>query len=324
MIGYTVFFKVLLLVILIFWGYKCYERFFLEASVHKLLDQVGLGYIRCRVSDSVILHANKGFIDIFELDADSRDVVGYSLKEFFVPIDPYDSLISAMTDKCPSGRVNLRVRTLKGKEKTVTFKICRLHHSRPVRQTALGIVEDITERAALSVSIRESRDKYEKLFRNSGDMVLLFDIFESDIQEANPAAETFTGFTLQELSAMSVEELIHPMERQKFSEMEKDLIFSGKAVLETVLVRKDGLYREALITATTIEVQNSKMAMAVIKDISSYSRKQQEEATRCRELEDFCKAAVEREERINELRKALEIASNRVKELERERNDREN
>ena len=306
----------LLLFLLSVVTFKCIKLFFSEKVIKNVIDQISMGYFGYRLKDGEVLFANKEFVRILEIGEKGEDIVGRPIGKLFIPVDPDKFFGKEMKEKKRIDRSECRIRTLTGKDKIVTYKECIVTDPVTREEMAAVLIEDVTEKMVCYNDMRESREKYEKLFNSSGDMVMIFDIYDLSIKEANPAAEEFTEFSNMELLTMNIDQLVHPMYRLEFTEMVRDLVFSGKAGLETVLVRKSGLYLSVLLTITIMEIAERKMVIAVGKDISSYVDRKEEEDKRRRELEDFLNSSAEREERINDLCAALELAEEKIKSFE--------
>jgi PAS domain S-box-containing protein len=171
-----------------------------------------------------------------------------------------------------------------------------------------AIVEDITEEKLFYEKMMVTQERYEKLFRFSGDMVIICGMDGLLIEEANPIAEKVTGFTLEELTGMPLEKLFHPSGKAAINGAKEDLMFRGAARIEEIVVSKDGFYKEAVVTLTAVDLSEGRAVMAVVKDVSSMARELEEQRRRHDELEEFQKASILREERIAQLREELRMA----------------
>jgi PAS domain S-box-containing protein len=161
--------------------------------------------------------------------------------------------------------------------------------------------------------MRDAEERYRKLFKNSGDMVVIYRYGSGMIEEINPVTDVLTGFSEEELVGRSFAELLHPSSRKELKEVHKDLMFRGHARMEGVIVCKNGSYKEASLTLSMFEIKGEKVIMTIIKDISGLVREREEQVRRKEELEDFWKASVEREGRIKDLRTELQIAREQIK-----------
>ncbi|OES45870.1 diguanylate cyclase [Domibacillus iocasae] len=80
--------------------------------------------------------------------------------------------------------------------------------------TLFGTVIDITERVVAENLLQESNERYESLFHNSPDAIFTFDD-DGKFIHANPASETITGYSANELLEISFAPLVIPEDLPK-------------------------------------------------------------------------------------------------------------
>ncbi|NQT33068.1 MAG: PAS domain S-box protein [Candidatus Omnitrophica bacterium] len=287
-----------------------------QKAFRRLINNTNIGYYKYRCDDNVILSANEGFLKILELDMNAKDVAGRSLNELLIDITGDEDILDQLRKHKKLKNYEYRFKTLTGKDKCVlhnSYLIKDIYHKRDVVE---ALIEDVTEERASYDKMRESQERYEKLFKNSGDMVIIFKLNSFDIEEVNPITEVLTGLSPDEITGTSFKDLIHPAGRKSLDEVKQDLLFRGTSRVETVMVCKNGAYKEVIITLSVAPIGEEKIVMAVIKDIHEQAKEREELSKRKKELEDFWKTAVEREERIKELRQELERTKQQVKLLE--------
>ncbi len=314
--NYLVFSNVFFVILILIWCCRRLKYGYREKTISTVIDRIAVGYFKYRVKDGVVIYANKGFLEIFESGEEPKDIIGSPLKKLFSPIDPIDFLNDRVTKKKQFSGFDARMKTLKGKEKIITYRGCVLTDPVTREDIAAVLIQDITREMEHYESMSRSIEKYKELFESCGDMVLMFDFISMRISEANPATESLTGYSHSELMTMNMEEVVHPIGREKIKELSMDLAFEEKASVETVLVCKNGRYRDVIFTLSGLKGIDGNMAMVVVKDMSLYSKKKEEQEVRRRETEEFLFAAIEREERINELRSSLETAKMKIAALE--------
>jgi len=99
---------------------------------------------------------------------------------------------------------------------------------------------------------------------------------------------------------------LHPYYRKILQDLWQDLMFKGSSNVETVIVCKDGRYKEVLMTANIVELEEQNKVIVIVKDVSSIIKDREEHKCRSKELEDFCRTASAREERMRELNAEVE------------------
>jgi len=294
-----------------------------KKTFQRLVEHINIGYYSYRCRDGVVLKANKGFVKILELDVGVRDVIGRSLSELLIYIEGEESIRERLRERKELRNYEYRFKTLTGKDK------CVLHNSYMVRDPYTGqemveaFIEDVTEERLSYERMKESQERYRKLFSNSGDMVIICRLDDFVVEEINPVTEVTTGFSEDELVGSSLEKLVHPSHRKSLKQAKEDLLFRGTAKLEIVIVCRNGAYKEMILTLSTVELGEDRIAMAVIKDVSALVKDREEQKKRQKELEDFWRSSVEREKRIKDLRQELERVRKQARITKEEHDTRE-
>ena len=312
---YLIILNLVFLLLILYLIKRCIDYRYDQKTFRRLMDHIHIGYYRYRYKDGVILAANKGFLKILELGEDVNNIVGRSLSELLIYVDGERSIREQLRTRGALRNHEYHFRTLKGKDKWV------LHNSYIIKDPYYGeevieaLIEDITEEKSSHARMKESQERYEKLFKNSGDMVIICRLDDFVIEEVNPVTELVTGFSKDELVGTFFYRIIHPYYRENLSQIRQDLLFQGSSRFETVMVSKMGTYKDVIMTLSVVEIKDDRIVMAVVKDVSEPARKKEEEERRRKELEDFWKASVEREERIKDLKIELKKAKDKIRNL---------
>jgi len=292
----NLFFFILILLLIA----KCFRSRRRQKICDRMMEHVRIGYYRYRCTDGIILAANESFCKLLELEGiTEEDVIGRSLNEFLISVEEEERLFEQQRRHGELRNYEYGFKTLKGKDKRVLYSSYIDKMSQGDKEIINVFMEDVTEEKFSYEKMRESEERYEKLFKNSGDMVIIFRLDDFTVEEVNPITEVVTGFSQEELVGQSLEVLFHPSQRKNLRESQKDLYFSNSSRLETVIiVCKNGAYKEMSLTLSVVEIKEDRKVMAVVKDVSSLVREREEQTRRKKELEDFWKASVEREERM--------------------------
>lgn len=301
--------------LLICWFFNFFRRKIIQNRLKRILDHTGMGYCEYKTSDGRIIFSNQGFIALFELQLSPSDLKGRYVSEFFTFLEEKGITPEKMREKGCLRNVECVVRSSSGKEKKVSLNPYISVDPYRGEEVIAVLIEDITGVKDSYENMKESQERYEKLFKSSGDMIAIFNFSGLKIAEVNPAAEELTLYSQEELLKKTFIEMIHPLQRKKFAESQDDLLFSNSVKVETIMVRKDGRYRNVMLSMNKLDIKETAMVMAVVKDISSLVTEREEESRKKKEMEQFWKSAVEREERIKELRSSLEKAENRIKNI---------
>ena len=129
------------------------------------------------------------------------------------------------------------------------------------------IYQDITERKRTENALRESEEKFRKIFEDHSAIKLLIEPESGAIIDANKAAEQYYGWTRAELKRMHIQQInLLPAEQVQI-EMEKAQ--QQKCVhFEFRHCRADGSIRDVEVFSSKIEMGGKDILHSIIHDIS--------------------------------------------------------
>ncbi len=192
--------------------------------------------------------------------------------------------------------INMTIAPIKVKDKTHPRHLC--------------MIEDITERKQMEVTLQESEKRFKNLFNDLGDAIFVTKIGGANkgrILEANPAATKQSGYTRNELLKMNIirDISIPGSEKMNTDEWEEKLQ-NGETVTTCEMKRKkDGTEFWTEVIVTPIEFKGEKASLSINHDITERKQAEEEIKKKIIELEIFNDASVDREIMINELRKEV-------------------
>ena len=128
---------------------------------------------------------------------------------------------------------------------------------------------DITERKIMEQSLKESEEKYRKLFEEALDAIFIADPETGILLDCNHAATALIGKEKSELIGMH-QRFLHPEEKTgKFSKtFEQHLTKKEGQIVETQIIQKNGKVRDVSIKANLIEVNDKKMLQGIFRDVT--------------------------------------------------------
>jgi PAS domain S-box-containing protein len=142
-----------------------------------------------------------------------------------------------------------------------------------------GIIRDITDHLKADQAIKESEEKYKRLFDHSNDAIFIHDL-QGNISDVNQRACEMLGYTYDEMPKILIPELHPEEERGKSLQMFKK-IHKEKAVrFESVFQRKDGFCFDVDISARIVDEETG-VIEGMVRDISERKKAEREQ----RELE---------------------------------------
>jgi len=129
-----------------------------------------------------------------------------------------------------------------------------------------------TLEAVQSVKLGVSRHEFEIMFENSAVGMAIVVPGDGRILRANPRLCKMLGYTLEELLALQVDEVLQPQDSMEDSALVQDMISgrSDRTVTNERIIRKDGAPLWVRITRSVGEAEPNKpqLGFAVIQDIS--------------------------------------------------------
>ncbi|MFQ5980574.1 MAG: PAS domain S-box protein [Candidatus Heimdallarchaeota archaeon] len=140
------------------------------------------------------------------------------------------------------------------------------------------VARDTTSQKLMEKALREGEKKYRTVVEQSLQGIAI--IHSDKIQFANPAFTEMIGYSLEELSDITAEAILHPDDRERALKLLGER-FAGKPISPTHqyrLIRKDKSIAWVETFATLIEFEGKKAAQIAFIDITD--RKKVEEALR--------------------------------------------
>jgi len=122
-------------------------------------------------------------------------------------------------------------------------------------------------------NIRQSEEKYRRLFEDSKDIIFIAHL-NGQIIDVNPVCELMLGYTQNELRTMSMTQLY-----VEFDTVKLQTILQTEELIkdyELVLQRKNGQQFEALLTATVNQINGQPTVQGIIRDISVRKKSERE------------------------------------------------
>jgi PAS domain S-box-containing protein len=104
----------------------------------------------------------------------------------------------------------------------------------------IGTVLDVTDQKRADNALKESEEKYRKLFEESNDAIFFADIVTRNLIDCNRKSEILTGYTREELLSMNIQDL-HPPDVQKLAMDNFQTFITGNTgIVESVIQTRDG------------------------------------------------------------------------------------
>jgi PAS domain S-box-containing protein len=205
------------------------------------------------------------------LGYEPREMVGEPVYDFIHPDDLPKALEAAEKafKNTSGGKMEVRVRCADGSY-ILSEGIGKIltDENGQIIGTVLSS-RDITERKKIEQALKESEEKYRKLFEEALDAIFVADAETGIIIDCNHAATTLTGREKSELIGMH-QRFLHPDKNGgNFSEsFEQHLGDKEGQIIETQIIRKNGEIRDVTVKGNLIEINGKKMLRGVFRDIT--------------------------------------------------------
>jgi PAS domain S-box-containing protein len=271
-----------------------------EERFSKIFYQSPVGIAISRQQDGRYVEANQAYLDM--LGYQRRELIGHTGLELQI-IDPAARAKNMDRLKQEGVLQNLEsyMRTKSGEHRWVLSSTETITLAGEL--CYLSILHDITQRIEGEAALRESEERFSKVFQGTPVGIIITQMDSMKFLEVNPACERLLGYRRDELighTSLEVE-LIDPEDRQHMLEA-----FQREGRIENVEIKirgKSGQHRWVLIGLENITLNGEPCALNIFIDI--HDRKLAEEEIR--------RLNAELEERVNERTVRLTVAN---KELE--------
>jgi len=249
------------------------------------------------VTDSISVIDLSGIIT--EVNQRTVEIHGFSSKEEILGRNAFD--LVAPRDHKKIAR-NMRDAVKQGTIRGVEYTLLRADGSEfpgelstSALQDASGkvfslitIARDITDRKQAEQALKESEEKFSKVFSSSGNAICIISFKGNKFIEANESFTRFTGYTREEIIGRSITDFDLWVHKEELEQWLNKLQETGHAHnVEFHSRMKSGEIRVGLASAETINIGGEPYRITVIADITE--RKQAAEALKESE-EKFSKA----------------------------------
>ncbi len=199
-----------------------------------------------------------------------EELIGKNVFEFIAPEDR-DRAVEVVQQILDKGEIRNSQYKLLRKDGTIFHGEISSSLIRDIEANPKGIisvVRDISERFLITKALRESEEKYRKLFNRSNDSIIVHDL-EGNILDINQKGLDTFGYDKTEFLSLNVG-AIHPPEALERSKLAfETIIKDGSITFEIDFLTKTGDVFHAEVSSSIYEQGDKKVIQGIIRDISN-------------------------------------------------------
>lgn len=222
--------------------------------------------------DGNLISWNKGAEEMFGYT--EKEILGKPVSIIVPPdqiVDYNNIIIQILAGKSIKHHDAIRMKK-NGERIDVSLHISPMHDSYGIINGSSTIAHDISERKLMERNLKESEEKYREVFTNANDMISLNLMNEDGLPgkfiDVNPVGIARYGYTYEEFLNLTPRDLVAPEERDKMPQNAKKLANDSYAEFELVHMSKDGRRINVEINNHIFRLNNRKVAIAVVRDIT--------------------------------------------------------
>ncbi|WP_425492994.1 MEDS domain-containing protein [Natrinema amylolyticum] len=222
--------------------------------------------IKTVAPDGTLLQMNPAGLEMVEADTAS-DVTGGCVYDLIAP--EHRERFREFNERICQGESGILEFDIIGLEGT------RRHmesHAAPFQRpdgttVQVALTRDVTGQKERETELRQTKNRFETVFKQSDDAIYLVDPDAGDIVDANPEACEKLGYTREELLSMELSEL-HPDEMEQVRAFVGEVREQGSGWTENLQCRtKHGEDIPAEVTASTVTLDGRSLVLANIRYI---------------------------------------------------------
>jgi PAS domain S-box-containing protein len=141
------------------------------------------------------------------------------------------------------------------------------------------------EHEAMQQQVDRSALRYKHLLEGAGDAIFVVDAASGELEEMNSLATAMLGYSREELGALSGRQLFPLREQAEFISLVRRVTRHGMASLDRITIkRKDGSRFLGEVNARCIDIGDSRVVQAIVRDITYKWQTEEELKERHRRL----------------------------------------
>ncbi len=241
-------------------------------SKYRLLVESSLAGIFIAGEDGTILFTNRMLERIAGVPRGG--LVGRKVFEFIHPDD--QKRVAGFFARRLRGRPAPAQYRLRGIHRTGTVRWLEIRATRILyrsRPAVMGNLLDITDRFRAEEELRESRERFRRLFA-AAPFALFLETITGSIVDCNQAAIDLLGYSREELLSRTARDLVPKKVADRFPALIHRELSSGGFFVESENIARDGRVIPVEVSARLIEISGKQFIIVAVADISARVRAQ--------------------------------------------------
>lgn len=236
-----------------------------EEKFRSLVEQSLVGtYI---IQDGDFVYVNPKMAEIFDY---SREELTSGMSHLELTAEQDRPLAAENVRRRSSGEVQSVQYEFQGLRKDGTKNHIEVYGTSIVydgKPAIIGTLLDVTARKHAEEALRESEDRFHRIFSQNDDSIILFRTDSFAIIDVNPAAEELTGYTLRELRGLTPSSFIDPADfRSLIDKIPMDDHSHAFQLNRATGTRKDGTTLFVAIRAKILRLREEFVIHCSIRD----------------------------------------------------------
>ncbi len=143
------------------------------------------------------------------------------------------------------------------------------------KKTVTAVLHDITKRKKAEEALEKSEKQMKSIFDAANDAIFIVDPFNDKIVDANPKAAVLLGYSIEDLKGMPMSAL-HPEDMDQLTHFANEVLKQGKGFTNELHCKtKSGALLPAEISASSIQLGDRSLMLALVRDITARKRAEQ-------------------------------------------------
>jgi len=275
-----------------------------QRTVELLESEMRLRGIFEFTKDAMFIEKPTG--EILDVNKATCGMLGYTKEELttkrvgdVVPPEVAATLAKTIQEKTVQEGVYIETEDMRKDGRLVPVEVsCTLVNIKG-EERVIAILRDISERKRAEDALRESEERFRKIFNNTKDAIFIVNP-DGSFADINEAACAMLGYTKEELLGKTVNDIVSPRQAEKLPESFIIKMAEEGLYFESENIRKDGTRIAVEVGNSMVEIGGEKKILAIFRDITERKKAEKELQNYRNHLERMVNKRTEELARINQ------------------------